>query len=151
MLHVPADYPQKRKVIHMTISGHDNTHPGNYAHGYEAKVRIWGNTSFEPVVTTSIRKFENCLKLQYRAEATSVKTLVYEIGDKKLLRHKEIKESFLGHLEDEINRELTVLVPMLMYNLNLQTMWLAPGVGPVKIETPDGMAELIDYQITPAQ
>ena len=30
-------------------------------------------------------------------------------------------------------------------------MWLARGVGPVKIETPDGMAELIDYDIKPAE
>ena len=28
-------------------------------------------------------------------------------------------------------------------------MWLAPGVGPVKIETPNGIAELIDYGIKP--
>jgi hypothetical protein len=31
--------------------------------------------------------------------------------------------------------------------LGLQTVWLAPGVGPVKIETPHGIAELIDYEI----
>lgn len=147
LLHLPADYPQNRKVIHMTISGHDHTHPGNYVHGYEVKVRIWGNTSFEPVVTTSIGKFENCLKLRYSAEATPVKTLVYEIGEKKVRRHKEINDSFLEHLEDEINKELTVLLPMLMQNLNMQTMWLALGIGPVKIETLDGYAELIDYEV----
>ena len=147
LLHLPADYPQRKKVIHMTITGKDHTHPGNYVHGYEVKVRIWGSTSFEPVVTTSIGGFENCLKLGYSAEATPVKTLVYEIGEKKVRRHREINESFLEHLEDEINRELTVLLPSLMQTLNLQTMWLAPGVGPVKIETLDGYAELIDYEI----
>ena len=31
--------------------------------------------------------------------------------------------------------------------LELQTVWLAPGVGSVKIETPDGISELIDYAI----
>ena len=147
LLHLPADYPQRKKAIHMTITGHDHTRPGNYAHGYEVKVRIWENTSFEPVVTTSMGRFENCLKLEYSAEATPVKTLVYEIGAGIVIRHREISESFLEHLEDEINKELAVLVPMLKYNLKLQTMWLAPGVGPVKIETLDGYAELIDYEI----
>ena len=31
--------------------------------------------------------------------------------------------------------------------LGFETIWLAPGVGPVKIETVDGIAELIDYEI----
>ena len=57
------------------------------------------------------------------------------------------KKGYLEHLEHEINKELVVLVQMLKYNLKLQTMWLAPGVGPVQIETLDGYAELIDFNI----
>ena len=132
----------------MTISGYYSFIPKNYVHEFEAKVRIWGNTSFEPVVTTSIGRFENCLKLEYSTEATPVETLGYEIGEWKARDNTEDQnKALLEHLEDELNRELTVLLPMLMQNLNLRTMWLAPGVGPVKIETPDGIAELIDYEI----
>ena len=151
LLHFPPDYPQRRKVIHMTITGNDNLHPEAYVHGFEAKVRIWGNTSFEPVVTTSIGRFENCLKLEYSTDATPVETLVYETGELRARNTDQENKSFLEHLEDEINSELTKLLPSLMQNLNLQTVWLAPGVGPVKIETPDGIAELIDYDIKPAQ
>ena len=34
----------------------------------------------------------------------------------------------------------------IMPELGFETVWLAPGVGPVKIETPNGIAELIDYE-----
>ena len=35
----------------------------------------------------------------------------------------------------------------IMPELGFETVWLAPGVGPVIIETPNGIAELIDYEI----
>ena len=150
LLHFPPDYPQTRKVIHMAISGKDNTSPHDYVHEFETKVSIWGKVSFEPVVTTPIGRFENCLKLEYSTEATPVETLVYEIGEWKARDNTEDQnKALLEHLEDELNRELTVLLPMLMQNLNMRTMWLAPGIGPVKIETPDCIAELIDYEIKP--
>ena len=147
LLHFPPDYPQRRIVIHMTITGNENRNPETYIHGFEANVRIWGNTSIEPVVTTSIGRFENCLKLENSAEATPVETLVYETGELRARNTDQENKSFLGHLEDEINSELTKLLPSLMQNLNLRTMWLAPGVGPVKIEIPNGIAELIDYEV----
>ena len=154
LLHFPSDYThytQTSKVIRMTISGNndDDHDPRSYVHGFEAKVRIWNATSFEPVVTTSIGRFENCLKLEYSVEATPVETLLYEIGGRNARWDEGKHKSLLEHLEDELNSELTKLLTSLMQNLNLQTMWLAPDVGPVKIETPNGIAELIDYQIAP--
>ena len=99
------------------------------------------------MVTTSIGGFENCLKIEFDVEATPVKTLVYKPGDLWASRTRKEHNAFLELLEDELNGELTKLLSSLMQTLNLQTMWLAPGVGPVKIETPDGIAELIDYEI----
>ena len=144
ILHLPPDYPQKSKVFQMTISGnHPRGMPG-FNHAFEAKVSIWGYTSFEPVVTTPVGRFENCLKIVYGTETTPLETLMFK--PEPTNRLNRLKGS-LEHLEHEISKELAVLVPMLKYNLKLQTMWLAPGVGPVKIETLDGYAELIDYEI----
>ena len=117
--------------------------PG-FNHAFEAKVSIWGYTSFEPVVTTPVGRFENCLKIVYGTETTPLETLMFK--PEPTNRLNRLKGS-LEHLEHEISKELAVLVPMLKYNLKLQTMWLAPGVGPVKIETLDGYAELIDYEV----
>ena len=50
-------------------------------------------------------------------------------------------------IESDIHVELTDLLMAIMPELGFETVWLAPGVGPVKIETPNGIAELIDYEI----
>ena len=141
LLHLPPDYPQKSKVFQMRISGKHHSDLPDYQHDFEAKVSIWGYASFEPVVTTPVGRFENCLKIVYGTETTPLETLMFEIfGGWPPV-------GLLEHLEHEINKELVVLVQMLKYNLKLQTMWLAPGVGPVQIETLDGYAELIDFDI----
>ena len=56
-------------------------------------------------------------------------------------------EVYLETIESEIRKELTDLSMHLTTKLELHTVWLAPGVGPIKIETPNGIAELIDYEI----
>ena len=147
LLHLPPDYTRRRKVLDMILIGNENLNSMDYIHDFEVKIRIWGTTSFEPVVTTPIGKFENCLKLRYEAEPTPVVTLSYKKGEGHVPRPEQADRAFLKHVQDEIRKELTMLLPMLMQNLNLQTVWLAPGVGPVKIETPNGIAELIDYEI----
>ena len=141
LLHLPPDYPQKSKVFQMRISGKHHSDLPDYQHDFEAKVSIWGYASFEPVVTTPVGRFENCLKIVYGTETTPLETLMFETFG------AWPRPGLLEHLEHEINKELAVLVPMLKYNLKLQTMWLAPGVGPVKIETLDGYVELIDFDI----
>ena len=50
-------------------------------------------------------------------------------------------------IESDIHVELTDLLMAIMPELGFETVWLAPGVGPVKIETPNGIAELIDDEI----
>ena len=49
-------------------------------------------------------------------------------------------------IESDIHIELTDLLMAIMPELGFETVWLAPGVGPVKIETPNGITELIDYE-----
>ena len=147
ILHLPPDYPQKSKVFQMTISGKHHSDLPDYNHDFEAKMSTWGYTSFEPVVTTPVGRFDHCLKIVYGTETTPLETLMFETVEVGPGVPAEAKKGLLEHLEHEINKELAVLVPMLKYNLKLQTMWLAPGVGPVKIETLDGYAELIDYEI----
>ena len=54
---------------------------------------------------------------------------------------------YLETVESEIRKELTDLSMHLTSKLELQTVWLAQGVGPVKLETSNGIAELIDYEM----
>ena len=83
---------------------------------------------------------EECLKIQYEAKLESYNT-------EEFSSESEYQGAELEALESVTREELTDLLKGLMPKLGLQTVWLAPGVGPVKIETPNGIAELIDYEI----
>ena len=67
---LPPDYSQKSQVFQMRISGKHRSDLPDYQHDFEAKVSIWGYASFEPVVTTPVGRFENCLKIVYGTETT---------------------------------------------------------------------------------
>ena len=147
LLSFPLDPIYKGKALHMTLHGIDKTHPPSYVHSYESKVKISIDSSYEGSVETPMGLFEDCLKIQYDADSPSVETRGFEIGKWNWITPKNLLRALVKHLEDELRNELTTLIRDLMPRLHLQTMWLAPGVGPVKIETPNGIAELIDYEI----
>ena len=147
LLSFPLDPIYKGKALHMTLHGIDKTHPPSYVDSYEAKVKISIDSSYEGSVETPMGLFEDCLKIQYDADSPSVETRGFEIGKWNWITPKNLLRALVKHLEDELRNELTTLIRDLMPRLHLQTMWLAPGVGPVKIETPNGIAELIDYEI----
>ena len=114
-----------------------------YIHDFEAEVVILGKTGDRRMlVEVSAGKFEDCLKIQYEAKLASYRTIEFR-DTHGMISHKV----YLETIESEIREELTDLSMHLTTKLELQTVWLAPGVGPVKIETPDGIAELIDYEI----
>ena len=94
------------------------------------------------LVEVSAGAFEDCLKIQYEAKPASYRTIEF-----RNLHRMIAPKVYLKTLESEIRNELTDLSMHLTTKLELQTVWLAPGVGPVKIETPNGIAELIDYDI----
>ena len=100
------------------------------------------------LVETSAGTFQDCLKIQYEAGPISINTLEF-VDTRPPLIH-DLSEQ-LKAFELTLHDELTDVLNYLMPKLGLQTMWLAPGVGPVKIETPNGIAELIDYGIKPVE
>ncbi|MDE0300861.1 MAG: hypothetical protein OXN17_19660 [Candidatus Poribacteria bacterium] len=102
------------------------------------------------LVETPTGSFQDCLKVQYEAGPILISTLQFvEVGP--LAGIGELTPEELKAFELTLHDELTALLAHLMPKLGLQTMWLAPGVGPVKIETPNGIAELIDYDIKPVE
>ena len=98
------------------------------------------------LVETPAGTFQDCLKILYEAGPVSIHTLQFvdisALGNLGPPGRAEL-EAFELTFRDELTDLLANLIP----KLGLQTMWLALGVGPVKIETLDGYAELIDYEI----
>ena len=115
----------------------------SYIHDFEAEVVILGKTGDGRIlVEVSAGAFEDCLKIQYEAKLASYRTIEF-----RNLHRMIAPKVYLETVESEIREELNDLLMHLTTKLELQTVWLASGVGPVKIETPDGIAELIDYEV----
>ena len=116
-----------------------------YVHDFAAEVVILGKTGDDrELVEVSAGAFEDCLKIQYEAKLASYRTIEFrDVGAIVMISPK----AYLKTVESEIRKELTDLSMHLTTKLELQTVWLAPGIGPVKIETPNGIAELIDHEI----
>ena len=114
-----------------------------HIHAYDGKGVIMGKISDDrELVEVSAGAFQDCLKIQYDAKLASYRTIEFRDLDRMIA-----PEVYLETVESEIRKELIDLLMHLTSNLELQTVWLAPGVGPVKIETPNGIAELIDYEV----
>lgn len=114
-----------------------------YIHDFEAEVVIMGRVGDDrELIEVSAGEFEDCLKIQFEAKLKSYRTV--EFRDIERMISPEV---YLETIESEIRKELTDLSMHLTTKLELHTVWLAPGVGPIKIETLNGIAELIDYEI----
>lgn len=143
LLRFPLIPGQTYKVLNMNLSGSNETATG--FHAFEASGVISGEVGYPESVHTPAGMFEDCLKIEYRPGVTAFETTEFRNLIPRTPR--KVIESYLSLLESGIQGELTNLMISMMRELGLETVWLAPGVGPVKIETQNGTAELIDYEI----
>ena len=98
------------------------------------------NEELQTVVTPAGR-FEDCLEIEYY-ETRSVETTKIETELGPVNHGKE-----RAFLKTKIRELAAAEILNQMPKISLGTQWLAPGVGPVRMETLDGTAELIDYEI----
>lgn len=114
----------------------------SFSHVLEAHSLISARINEElQTVVTPAGMFEDCLEIEYY-ETRSVETT--EIETELIPEKYEEEHAFLiAKIHETVATEFLKLIP----NIPLETVWLAPGVGPVKIETSNGIAELIDYEI----
>ncbi len=110
-------------------------------HTFEANVTISGIAGQPESVVTPAGAFEDCLKIQY--EMTRLFFETTEFSSAPLV----FEQKKLDLYETELRKELTTLFRDGLPRMQLGAVWLAPGVGPVKIERADGIAELIDYEV----
>ena len=115
-----------------------------YIHDFVAEVVILGRIGDDrELVEVSAGDFEDCFKIQYEAKLASYRTVKFRLVEGFMFA----PDVYLETVESEIRKELTDLSMHLTSKLELQTVWLAQGVGPVKLETSNGIAELIDYEM----
>ena len=143
LFRLPLAPGQTWKMLNIRLSGSASV-PMEWQHSFESDVEILGSVEDLYSVATPAGIFEDCLNIQYEAKPPSVKTK--EFTD--LREGPELqKRKFRKHMEVEIQKELTTLLTHVIPKLGLESVWLAPGVGPVSIKSAEGTAVLIDYEV----
>ena len=110
-------------------------------HSFEANVTISGIAGQRESVVTPAGAFEDCLKIQYDMTRLSFETT--EFSAAALI----FEQRQLDLYEAELRKELTTLFRDGLPGMQLGAVWLAPDVGPVRIEREDGISELISYDV----
>ena len=110
-------------------------------HSFEATITISGIAGQPESIVTPAGAFEDCLKIQY--EMTRMFFETTEFSTTPLV----FEQKKLDLYETELRKELTVLFTDGLPRMQLGAVWLAPDVGPVKIERADGISELISYDV----
>ena len=139
MFRLPLSVGLTWDALKISLRGTEAIGPSK--HSFEASWTISGITVGREFVETPAGSFEGCFKVQYETKE-SVK---FEWGPND--RGREIWENLWHDREKPIRDELAAVSSNLIPNLNLETVWLAPGVGPVKIESEERTAELIEYHL----
>ena len=143
LLRFPLVPGETYEVLNLKLSGSNEN--STAFHSYRASGVISGSVGHPESVETPAGRFDNCLKIQYRGNLQAFETT--EVRSRLPRLPAKVLKGYISLLESEIHEELTDLLESVNPELGLETVWLAPGVGPVKIETSNGIAELIDYEI----
>ena len=144
LFRLPLAPGQTWKMLDIRLSGSASA-PMDFQHSFESDVEILGSVGDSYSVATPAGIFEDCLNIRYETKPPSVEST--ELIDRRELSELQ-KKKLRKHMEAELRKELTTLLTHVMPTLGLESsVWLAPGVGPVKIEGAEGRAILIDYEI----
>lgn len=139
MFRLPLSAGLTWDALNISLRGTESI--GEFSHSFEANWVVTGTADFHESVETPAGDFENCLKIQYEMK----ESIEFEWGQDE--RGRNILEDIWGDNEKPIREELLAAFSHFMPNLNLETVWLASGVGPVKIESAEETAELIEYRL----
>ena len=132
------------RVFDMRLRGQHNIHNvgGIFSHILEAHSVISAHSSNErQTVVTPVGRFEDCLEIKYY-ETPSVETTEIKLD---LIPEKYEEEHAL--LDTKIHETAAIEFRKLIPKIRLGTLWLAPGVGPVRIDGASGISDLIAYDI----
>ena len=82
-------------------------------------------------------RFKECINVQYEAKLESFETT--EFQNRLKPPREEIPEVYPSLLESDIREQMVTLMISIMPELGFETVWLAPGLAPVKF---DGISTL---------
>jgi hypothetical protein len=128
-----------------------NVAPQWFSHSLEAHLEIWAKIGADRTsIVTPAGTFKDCLEIQYDQTRLEIKTrrLSVSVGDDIHAQEfprvwKEIRK----YVEAEIPKTAETEFLKAMPPVQSASLWLAPEVGPVKIEDASGISELIAFDV----
>ena len=147
VLRIPLVPYRRWKAIDVRVSGSSYQAPFwdwegvGYTHSFEANITISGIAGQPESVVTPAGAFANCLKIRYEMTRLALETTEFNTGWVVFEQRK------LDLFEAELRKELTTLFRDGLPRMQLGAVWLAPDIGPVRIERADGISELISYDV----
>ena len=142
-LRLPLSAGLRWDALNISLRGGEGI--GEFSHTFEADWVVTGMAGFRESVETPAGSFESCLRIQYETK----ESVEFEWGPDE--RGRDFWEDIWRDREEPLREELSAVFSNLMPNLKLESVWLAPGVGPVKIESAERTAELIEYHLAEAR
>lgn len=139
MLRLPLSAGLSWNTLNVSLRGGEGI--GEFSHSFEADWTVTGMAGYRESVETPAGSFEGCLKIQYETK----ESIEFKWGPDE--RGRDFWEDIWRDREKPLREELSAVFSNFTPNLMLETVWLAPGVGPVKIESAERTAELIEYHL----
>ena len=127
LLRLPLVPGQTWEILNIRLSG--SSELAFMHHSFESDVEILGSVVDRYSVPTPAGIFEDCLNIRYETKPPSVRTS--EFTD-QAEAPENVKIKRRKHMEAELRKELTTLLTHMLPRLGLESVWLAPGVGPVR-------------------
>ena len=102
-------------------------------------------------VVTHAGRFENCLEIQYHPTPFQIETTDLEVsvdgGFGQAAEFPKVWKEIRKYVEAEIPKTAETEIRKAMPHFQSASLWLAPEVGPVKIQDASGISELIAFDV----
>ena len=139
------------KALDIRFSAVHNIAPQRFSHSLEAHLEILAKIGANRIsIVTPAGTFEDCLEIQYYQTRFQIETKEFtvSVGDDIQVRDfPQVWKEIRKFVEAEIPKTAETEFRKAMPNFQLGSLWLAPGVGPVKIQDSSGISELIAFEV----
>ena len=138
-------------ALDLRFSAVHNIAPQWFSHSLDAHLEIWAKISANRAsIVTPAGTFEDCLEVHYYQTPYQIETKILSVSvgdDPHAQEFPKVWKEIRKYVEAEIPKTAAAEFPKAMPHFQLGSLWLAPEVGPVKIQDSSGISELIAFDV----
>ena len=139
------------KALDLRFSLEHTLTPQWFFHSLDAHLEIWAKIGANRAsIVTPAGTFEDCLEIQYYQTRFQIETTelnLPRLGGAQAAEFPRVWKEIRKYVEAEIPKTAETEIRKAMPHFQSASLWLAPEVGPVKIQDSSGISELIAFDI----